>query len=184
MPVAKKIVEIDDEDFGSAGKIAEKFEATAKDIPEERPAPRDIPKSVNDVFSPLERNDPNDGLRERKNWHQTWKRSDEFEAALDMGYKQIRKQKKGEKAAPGAEGGEVLTKTDEDGTIIAMEIPQWVYEDHINAKAAQSHRLYNDPELVMQNFANGTGHDLSSKKEQVSVSVTEYEAQREVLHRR
>lgn len=176
----KKVDE--DVDFGSNSKVAQKFDVAVKEVPEFRPDGQVKPTDVNMVFSPLVRDDPNDGLRGRKNWHQTWKRSDEFDAAIDMGYRQIRKQKKGEHAKPGFESGEVLTRTDDDCTIIAMEIPEWVYQDHLLALSVKSHRSYNDPDEVMKQFSMNSGRDLSSKKEQISLAV-DYEKQTEVLKR-
>ncbi len=144
---------------------------------------KDLPKfsDVNQIVSPLVKNDDNDGLRKREGWHQTWKRDDEFRDALEAGYRQIRKSAPGKKQPAGQETGPVIVKADgEKHDIIAMEIPQEYYIAHINAIAAQSHRSYNDPDLVLQNFANKTGRDLGSRKEQIHLSVN-YEAQREEL---
>ena len=157
------------------------YDAKPKDIPVERPT-REAATDINAIVSPLVSKDVTDGLRPRVGWHQTWKRGDEFREAIEFGYRQIRKPLIGKHQAPGMETGEVLKRPDgEKGAIIAMEIPEWVYLDHLSAIAVKSHRSYNDPATVLRNFENGTNRDLSSRKEQVSMSVS-IEGQREDLH--
>lgn len=82
-------------------------------------------------------------IRERRGWHQVWKRPDQFQDALDKGYVQVRKPKKeGEK--PGYEKGEVLKilKGTGDVELIAMEIPQEKKDQHVKAMTAKSRRAY------------------------------------------
>lgn len=82
-------------------------------------------------------------LRKRRGYHQVWKRPDEFEDALDKGYTQIRNPKKeGEK--PGYEKGEVkkIMKGQGEVELIAMEIPEDKYQQHVKAMTAKSRRAY------------------------------------------
>ena len=163
--------------------LPEEQYTSAYDIePKEVPALAQV-DSVFDIVSPLVSQDNTDGLRPRRGWHQTWKRSDEFREAIDFGYRQIRKQKIGAKQEAGSETGPVIVKADvANSDVIAMEIPIEVYDRHILALSSKSHMLYNDPDVVMKNFSNATGRDLSSRKEQVSVK-SDIEPQREVLHK-
>ena len=72
-------------------------------------------------------------LRERRGYHQTWKRPDEIESAKRVGYSDIRKQKKGEDKKPGYERGEVITIQDRNGEeeLRAMEVPVDMYQQHL-----------------------------------------------------
>ena len=142
-----------------------------------------IPDNANLIVSPLVRQDTTGGLRPRKGWHQTWKRSDEFREAMDMGYRQIRRRKPTDPPEPGMETGQVIAKADGANDIIAMEIREDAYQLHIAAIAAKSHRAYNDPDLVLREFSQRTNRDMSSRKEQVHLKV-DYEQQQEVLHKR
>lgn len=81
-------------------------------------------------------------LRERRGWHQTWKRPDELEDALNKGYVRIREGKKGEK--PGKESGSIKTIKKGQGEVelIAMEVSQERYERHIQAMSRKSRDAY------------------------------------------
>jgi hypothetical protein len=82
-------------------------------------------------------------IRKRRGWHQVWKRPDEFQDALDKGFVQVRKQKKGDEK-PGHEKGEVLKLYKGAGEVelIAMEIPEERHEQHVKAMTAKSRRAY------------------------------------------
>jgi len=165
-------VELDSEKYDKA------YDIEPKELP-----PLVDPKNAYEIVSPFAQLGKDGGLRKRAGWHQTWKRDDEFRQAIDNGYRQIRRSKLGSAQAAGFETGGVIVKQEGNGTaIIAMEIPVEYYERHILAESSRSHMLYNDPDVVMKKFADGTGRDLSSKKEQVHLSV-DYEAQRESLKR-
>jgi hypothetical protein len=88
-------------------------------------------------------------LRERRGWHQTWKRPDEVEAAKSVGYREIREQRKigkkdkdgnvvesyYEENEPGYEKGPVKKIMEDQGQeeLIAMEVPEELYEQHLQA---------------------------------------------------
>jgi hypothetical protein len=87
--------------------------------------------------------------RKRRGWVPCWKAPWEFDAALRLGYKQIRepdeKQLDGEPYEPGQERGAVKKigrVRDEHGEmdceLIAMEIPYEVHQAHLEAVAAKS----------------------------------------------
>lgn len=165
-----------------AAKAEDKdFEREGLELPEQRPVAK-APSDVNFIVSPLERSAVNNGLRPRANWHQTWKRDDEFDEARETGYRVIRKSKSSMKEAAGEETGEVLKRSSDDGTDIAMELPMWVYEDHLAAIAVKSHSPYTDKNFILNEFSKGLNRDMSSKKEQVHLKAVEYEPQVEELH--
>ncbi len=88
-------------------------------------------------------------LRERRGWHQTWKRPDEVESAKAVGYREIREQRKigkkdkdgnvigsyFEENEPGYEKGPVKKIMEDQGQeeLIAMEIPEELYQQHLQA---------------------------------------------------
>lgn len=84
-------------------------------------------------------------LRARPGWHQTWKRPDELEDALNKGYVRIREPnpKKG-KEGPGQESGPIKTikKGQGDVELIAMEVSQERYDRHVQAMTKKSRDAY------------------------------------------
>lgn len=88
-------------------------------------------------------------LRERRGWHQTWKRPDEVEAAKEVGYQPIREQRKVkekdkdgnviasylEDRDPGHEKGQIKKIFQDQGQeeLIAMEVPLELYNAHLQA---------------------------------------------------
>lgn len=78
-------------------------------------------------------------LRERRGFHQTWKRPDEVEGAREVGYQFIRKNRKKDGATeenePGKEKGEVIKIMDEKGEpeLYAMEVPLDLYDQHLQS---------------------------------------------------
>jgi hypothetical protein len=81
-------------------------------------------------------------LRKRRGYHQTWKRPDELDDAREKGYIVIREPKKdGEKA--GAETGSIKRIGKEDNAeLIAMEVSQERYDNHIKIMTKKSRRAY------------------------------------------
>lgn len=80
-------------------------------------------------------------LRARRGWHQTWKRPDELDEALDNGYVVVREANKNE--APGKETGEIKKiGNGEKVELIALEINQERYDNHLKAVRDRSVRAY------------------------------------------
>jgi hypothetical protein len=175
-------VESLEEDFDPDKKAEEKntYNVKSKDLPEEKPEDMKDPTHVGAIYSLLSNERVDNGLRKRKNWHQTWKRGDEFDEAIEFGYKQIRKNRKGENFPAGQEQGIVVVRKEEGGDLVAMEIPQWVYDQHIAVESAKSHRMYNDPDLILSEFSKRTNRDLTSRKEEVHAKI-DYEVQEEQI---
>lgn len=121
-------------------------------------------------------------LRPRKGWHQTTCRNDEFDEFMSVGYRVIRQSKEGKDEAPGEETGEVLkVKEDEKITIIAVEIPEDVYHQHLRAVSYKSHARYShDVESTFREFVEGKNRDYATKKEQLEV-ISEFEEGEEKL---
>jgi hypothetical protein len=82
-------------------------------------------------------------LRERRGYHQTWKRPDEFTDAKERGYVEIREKKK-EDEKPGYETGEVIKiyKGQGDIELIAMEVSQERYDNHVRLMTKKSREAY------------------------------------------
>lgn len=83
-------------------------------------------------------------LRERRGFHQSWKRPDEIESAKEMGYRVIRKPNpKKEHEEPGKETGEVVELLDGEGKVeqIGVEIEEDIHNKHLNAIKAKSEYL-------------------------------------------
>lgn len=81
-------------------------------------------------------------LRKRRGFHQTWKRSDELDDALDKGYVVIR-EPKSDKEAAGKETGPIKRIGKEDqAELIAMEVSQERYDNHVKAMTRKSREAY------------------------------------------
>lgn len=83
-------------------------------------------------------------LRKRRGYHQVWKRPDQFDDAINIGYRVIRHPKNDKEANnPGTETGPIkkIGKED-DPELIAMEIPQERKDRHTKAQTAKSRRAY------------------------------------------
>jgi hypothetical protein len=101
-------------------------------------------------------------IRSRRGWHQCWKTpGNEFDAAMQGPYKQVRKQAemkgkdgkavldkwgqpKLEEKEAGEENGEVLKLIGEDGKVelIATECPQELFGKHVEWMAEKSRAMY------------------------------------------
>ena len=125
-------------------------EGTVKErerVPERNP--RKMYKEDWEAFlrSPLEgRTRERMQIRERRGWHQCWKSPAERSAALDVGYKLVRKPTKEQKEKgykPGEEKGETLILgAREEPELFAMEVRQELYEQHLLAMSYQSTGMY------------------------------------------
>lgn len=110
-------------------------------------------------------------IRKRKGYHQTWKRPDELEEALQMGYRQVRKlssdqEKDGKKVTPGEESGEVKKIGKEDNPeLIAMEIREEVYQRHLHAVAYKSRGRYKENKESFREFADRQGVGITDDEE-------------------
>jgi hypothetical protein len=175
-------VETNDYDSDKSAEEKNSYNVKAAGLPETKPEDMAEPSHPGAIYSLISNETVSSGLRKRKNYHQTWKRGDEFDEAIQFGYTQIRKQRKGENLPAGQERGVVLVKREEGGDLVAMEIPEWVYEQHIAVESAKSHRMYNDPDLILSEFQKRTNRDLTSKREEVHAKVIEYEEQEETIH--
>lgn len=90
-------------------------------------------------------------LRERRGWHQTWKRPDQFEDAKNKGYVEIR-EKKDEGEKPGYEKGPVMKihKGPGEVELIAMEVSQERYDKHVLAISQRSQAAYKNNKAGFQ----------------------------------
>lgn len=83
-------------------------------------------------------------LRKRRGYHQTWKRPDELDDALEIGYVVIREAKNDkERQNPGTESGRIKRIGPEDkAELIAMEVSQERYDNHVKAMTRKSRAAY------------------------------------------
>lgn len=81
-------------------------------------------------------------LRKRRGFHQSWKRPDELDDALDKGYVVIREKKK-DSEGPGQESGPIKRIGKEDAAeLVAVEVSQERRDNHVKAMTKKSRRAY------------------------------------------
>jgi len=114
-------------------------------------------------------------LRERRGWHQTWKRPDQFDDALEVGYIAIReptKDKNGNflKEKPGEEGGQIKKLGPRDTPeLIAVEINQARKDAHDRAVSRKSKRAYVANKEGFRTVVEEVNSNLGSRKDKVVV---------------
>lgn len=134
-------------------------------------------KSVYNIRSPLDIGTVE--LRKRPGYHQTWLRAEDVERYKEVGYSNIQKPNsdpaKYEKEIkrPGSETGEILRRSEgENKYIYAMEVPEELYQQHLNAVSALSHARYNSQADVLREYVAGTNRDVGSRMEVIEDSGT------------
>lgn len=120
----------------------------------------DATKQKIDFSSPLDiGNERALEIRRRPGWHQCWimgtqvnGNDGEVDLYKEVGYKPVRKAKENEK--PGEESGEIVKRRDfGKAEMVAMEVPEELYQKHIHAKAMESVGKYKaNKEQFLQNI--------------------------------
>lgn len=130
---------------------------------------------ISDILSPLEgRSEYRLRIRVRKGYHQCWKSPGmDFDNAMAGPYKQVRNPTKEQEAAGfevGYENGDVKKILDGKGDVelIAVECPQELYEQHLEAMSVKSTRMYSD---VKEGFFRATeeiNRSMTDKKARIT----------------
>jgi hypothetical protein len=115
-------------------------------------------------------------------WHATWVRNDQIEEFKEVGYKEVRKAKEGEKV--GEETDEWIKINESDKiTIYLMEIPNEVHQRILKAASYRSQVRYSgDAENSYRQFIEGVNRDIGARREVVTPVVERSEGE-EVVER-
>lgn len=114
-------------------------------------------------------------LRKRKGWHQTWKRPDEFDDALNVGYVAIREPAKDKNGnfldeKPGEETGPIKKLGPrENPELIAVEITQARKDAHDRAVSAKSKKAYSANKEGFRTAVEEVNSSLGSRKDKVVI---------------
>lgn len=104
-----------------------------------------------DFESPLDAGaEEQNAIRKRKGWHQAWIMGKtvsggegEVEMRKSLGYKVIRRPAAGKTELPGEESGDIVKRSDfGKSELVAMEIPDGIFQKHLEAMAKQSTASY------------------------------------------
>ena len=129
-------------------------------------------------------------VRKRAGYHQTWKREDEFDEAIELGYKQVRKPAKAADGSykdekPGYETGDPIKRSEGvDRWIVAMEIPESLYNEHVEAMSAQSQLRIHENKRVVEDYVEGANRKYDREALEVGFDDEEVEEEITVVKRR
>ncbi len=113
--------------------------------------------------------------RPRKGWHQTWKRPDQFDDALELGYVVIRDPKKDKNGnfldeKPGEETGDIRKIGPKgDPELIAVEISQARKDAHDRAVSKKSKSAYSSNKDGFRSAVEEVNSSIGSRKDRVVI---------------